>query len=132
MKIFLVYIGTFIGTSIIDALWHVFFFGQQYSVLTPPLLIPEILSRILFVTALVFMILYKTEGHPTMQAATITGSVTGILAISLYGLTNYALHTWSLELSLLEIVIVIPAMTLLIWLTCQNWGALFGKSKGVN
>jgi len=115
MNMLLVYVGTFIGASIIDALWHVVLFGSMYRVLTPPLLVPEILSRILFVTALVFMVLYKTGGHPKMRESTMIGAVVGILAISIYGLTNFALHTWSLELALLEVV----------------WGPIAGALYGV-
>lgn len=78
MRIFLVYVLAFIGTSIIDALWHIVFSGPRLSVI----------SLLLIVSTIMFIVLYKTKGRPTIKEATLMGSVAGILAISVRAFEN--------------------------------------------
>ncbi len=89
MRIFLVYLLAFIGISIIDALWHLVLFGKQYGEWLRPIgLLPRFFSELLIVSAIMFIVLYKTQGHPKLGEAVLMGSIAGILAISVNGLVN--------------------------------------------
>jgi len=73
-----------------------------------------ILSQVLVVTCIVFLVLFKTQNVSYLEAALI-GAIAGILAITVYGLTNYALFKdWSLKLAVLEVI----------------WGPILGASSG--
>jgi uncharacterized membrane protein len=125
--IFLVYLLSFIGISIIDALWHLVLFGKQYSQWFAPVarmvdgklalqLTPGILSQLLLVAATMFLVLYKTGGHPKLYQGALIGAACGILAISVYGLVNYALiNNWGLEITILEVL----------------WGPMIGALGGM-
>jgi uncharacterized membrane protein len=73
------------------------------------------LSQVLVVTSLVFLVLYKTQ-KGTMAEAALVGAVAGVLAITVYGVTNYALFKdWNLSITILEVV----------------WGPILGCLSGV-
>lgn len=84
MRIFLVYLLAFIGTSIIDALWHLQWFQ-------PTALFPKIVSQFLIVASIMFIVLYKTQGRPKLPEAALMGSVAGILSISVYAFEKIAI-----------------------------------------
>jgi len=74
-----------------------------------------ILAQVLVVTCIVFLVLFKTQKVNYLEAALI-GAIAGILAIAVYGLTNYALFKdWSFKLTVLEVI----------------WGPMLGASSGV-
>jgi hypothetical protein len=81
MSLFLVYLFSFIGTSIIDALWRVFFLPHVSWV-------SGIFSDFLMVAATMLIVLYKTQGRPKILESVIMGATCGILAISVNGLMN--------------------------------------------
>ena len=64
--------------------------------------------------ALVFLVLYKTQ-KGTLAEAVLVGAVAGILAITVYGVTNFALFKdWTFVLTILEVV----------------WGPILGGLSG--
>lgn len=125
--IFLVYLLSFVTISIIDAVWHLVLFGKQYSQWFAPVArmvggkldlqyIPGILSQVLIVAVMMFLVLYKTGGHPKLYQGALIGAACGMLAISVYGLVNYALiQNWGLEITILEVV----------------WGPILGAFSGM-
>ncbi len=124
--IFIVYLLSFIAISAIDALWHLVLFGKLYSQWFAPVarmangqmnlqLIPGLLSQLLLVATTLFLVLYKTGGHPKLGEGALIGAACGILAISVYGLVNYALiNNWGLEITILEVL----------------WGPIIGACGG--
>ncbi len=79
-------------------------------------LIPGLLAQLLLVATTLFLVLYKTGGHPKLLQGALIGAACGILAISVYGLVNYALiHNWGLEITILEVL----------------WGPMIGALGGV-
>jgi len=63
-----------------------------------------VLSQVLVVTCIVFLVLYKSQ-KVNYQEAMLIGAIAGILAITVYGVTNYALFKdWSLKLTVLEVI----------------------------
>lgn len=127
MNIFLVYLLSFIGTSIIDALWHLVVFGKQYGEWFAPVArmvngqiavqwLPGVLSQLLIVSSIMFVVLYKTKGRPKMTEAALMGSIGGILSVSVYGLVNFSLiNNWGLEITILEFI----------------WGPMMGVASGI-
>lgn len=127
MNIFLVYLLGLLGTSILDAFWHLVLFGKQYREFFQPVaktvdgnislqLLPGVLAQFLVVSSIMFIVLYKTKGRPTIREAALMGAVAGILAISVYGLVNLSLiNHWGLEITMLEFV----------------WGPIFGAISGI-
>jgi len=125
IRYFLVWLLSFAFTSLIDAIWHLGIFKKAYSEGIKPLArmsgdkmainpFAGILSQVLVVTCIVFLVLFKTQRVNYLEAALI-GAIAGILAITVYGLTNYALFKdWSLELTVLEVI----------------WGPMLGASSG--
>ena len=125
--IFVVYLLSFVAISIIDAIWHLVLFGKLYSQRFAPVarmvdgkldlqLLPGILSQLLLVAATMFLVLYKTGGNPKLGAGALIGAACGILAISVYGLVNFALiNHWGLEITILEVL----------------WGPMIGALGGV-
>lgn len=99
-----------------DALWHLVLFGTLYSQWFAPVarmvdghmslqFVPGFLSQLLLVATTMFLVLYKTGGHPKVGVGALIGAACGILAISVYGLVNYALiHNWGLEITILEVL----------------------------
>jgi len=126
IRYFLVWLLSFAFTSLIDAIWHLGIFKKAYSEGIRPLArisgdkmainpFAGILSQVLVVTCIVFLVLFKTQKVNYLEAALI-GAIAGILAITVYGLTNYALFKdWSLKLTVLEVI----------------WGPMLGSSSGV-
>jgi len=124
--IFVVYLLSFIAISAIDAVWHLVLFGKLYSQWFAPVarmvnghmslqLIPGLLSQLLLVATTLFLVLYKTGGHPKVGEGALIGAACGILAISVYGLVNYALiNNWGLEITILEVL----------------WGPIIGACGG--
>jgi uncharacterized membrane protein len=125
-RYFLVWLLSFAFTSLIDAIWHLGIFKKAYSEGIKPLArmsgdkmainpFAGILSQVLVVTCIVFVVLYKVQ-KVNYQEAMLIGAIAGILAITVYGLTNYALFKdWSLKLTVLEVI----------------WGPILGASSGV-
>lgn len=73
-----------------------------------------IFSQVLVVTCIVFLVLFKVPRVNYLEAALI-GASAGILAITVYGVTNYALFKdWSLKLTVLEVI----------------WGPMLGGFSG--
>jgi uncharacterized membrane protein len=126
IRYFLVWLLSFAFKSIIDTIWHLGIFKKAYSEGIKPLArmsrdkmvinpLAGILSQVLVVTCIVFLILFKTQKVSYLEAALI-GAIAGILAITVYGLTNYALFKdWSLKLTVLEVI----------------WGPMLGSSTGI-
>lgn len=83
--IFLVYLLSFVAISVVDALWHFVLLGQQLQ------LFPWVISQLLFVVTTMFLVLYKTGGHPKLYQGALIGVACGILSVSVYGLVHYAL-----------------------------------------
>ena len=125
-KYFLVWVVTFVFMSLVDALWHVVIFGKVYSKGLMPMVrmsgekmvfnIPAVvISQVLFVTGVVFLVLYTVQGINFVQAG-LVGAFAGILAISVYGITNYAVFKdWNLTLTILELI----------------WGPIIGGVGGI-
>ena len=125
LRYFLVWLLSFAFTSLIDAIWHLVIFKKAYSEGIKPLArmsgdkmainpISGILAQVLVVTCIVFLVLYKVQ-KVNYQEAMLIGAIAGILAITVYGLTNYALFKdWSLNLTVLEVI----------------WGPILGASSG--
>ena len=121
----LLWLGAFVFTSAIDALWHLALFGRPYKEGLRPLArmaggkfafkgAAALLSQALVVTAVLLLVLIKSEGASLATAALI-GALAGVLAISVYGVTNYALlKDWGLTITLLETV----------------WGPIIGGCSG--
>ncbi len=124
-RYFLVWLLSFAFTSLIDAIWHLGIFKKAYSEGIKPLArmsgdkmainpFAGILAQVLVVTGIVFLVLYKVQ-KVNYQEAMLIGAIAGILAITVYGLTNYALFKdWSLKLTVLEVI----------------WGPILGASSG--
>jgi len=126
IRYLLVWIISFAFTSIIDAIWHLGIFRKAYSEGIKPLAritdgkitlnAPAgIIAQFLVVTCIVFLVLYKVQDGHFLDAA-LVGAIAGILAIAVYGVTNYALFKdWSLKLTVLEVI----------------WGPILGGLSGV-
>ncbi len=124
-RYFLVWLLSFAFTSLIDAIWHLGIFKKAYSEGIKPLArmsgdkmainpFAGILAQVFVVTCIVFLVLYKVQ-KVNYQEAMLIGAIAGILAITVYGLTNYALFKdWSLKLTVLEVI----------------WGPILGGSSG--
>ena len=124
-RYFLVWLLSFAFTSLIDTIWHLGIFKKAYSEGIKPLArmsgdkmafnaFAGILSQVLVVTCIVFLVLFKTQKVNYLEAALI-GAIAGILAITVYGVTNYALFKdWSLKLTVLEVI----------------WGPMLGGFSG--
>ncbi len=121
----MLWLGAFVFTSAIDALWHLVLFGRPYKEGLQLLArtaegkfvfrrAAALLSQALVVTALLALVLIKSEAA-TPAAAALIGALAGILAISVYGLTNYALlKDWGRTITVLEII----------------WGPILGGLSG--
>ena len=115
IRYLLVWIMSFAFTSIIDAIWHLVIFKKAYIEGLKPLArmsgdkivlnpLAGVLAQVLVVTCIVFLVLFKAGKGHFLEAALI-GIAAGVLAISVYGVTNYALFKdWSLKLAVLEFI----------------------------
>jgi uncharacterized membrane protein len=117
---------SFIFTSLIDATWHLVIFKRRYVEGIKPMARmngdkisfrpgPGLLSQVLVVTSLVILVLAAAkDGTPWL--AVLVGALAGVLAVSVYGVTNYALFKdWNLTLTVLELI----------------WGPLLGGLSGL-
>jgi uncharacterized membrane protein len=115
---------SFVFTSAIDALWHLVLFKRSYSDGLKPMARqkdgkiilkggPGLLAQALVITCLILLVVLAAKGSFLLSAA--VGSLAGILAISVYGITNYALlKDWSLTMTVLEVI----------------WGPILGGLSG--
>jgi uncharacterized membrane protein len=125
IRYLLIWLCAFVFTSAVDALWHIGIFGEAYVTGLKPmarmkgdkmafLSSPGLLAQALIVSGFVFLVLYKAQ-RGTLGEAVLVGVFAGILAISTYGATNYALFKdWNLRLTILEVI----------------WGPLLGGLSG--
>jgi uncharacterized membrane protein len=121
----ILWLGAFVFTSAIDAFWHLALFGRPYKEGLKPLArmangrfafkgAAALLAQVLVVTSVLLLVLLKSEGA-TLAAAALVGALAGILAISVYGVTNYALlKDWGLGITVLETI----------------WGPIIGGCSG--
>lgn len=125
LRLILFFVICFIVISIIDAFWHLLIFGKIYLKELKPVLnrqngeiivrnIAAFFSQVLVVLSIIFLILYKRD-NTTAADGTIIGSAAGTLAITVYGLVNFALiKNWSPVVTVLEII----------------WGPIIGGLSG--
>lgn len=126
LRYIFLWILAFLFTSAIDAVWHLVIFRKPYSEGMKPLArmtwdkmvlkpVPGLLAQILVVTCIVVLVLYGMQKGLLWEAALI-GALCGILAITVYGFTNYALlKNWNMTLTILEVV----------------WGPILGGLSGI-
>ncbi|MFC2157468.1 DUF2177 family protein, partial [Acidobacteriota bacterium] len=124
-RLFLLWIASFVFTSAIDALWHLGIFRSMYSEGMKPIArmsgekmafksFPGLMAQILVVTCIVALVLFKAPNGRIWDAVFI-GALAGILAITVYGFTNYSLmKDWNLSLTVLEVI----------------WGPFLGSLSG--
>ena len=126
LKYLWLWLGSFIFISAVDAVWHLVLFGRLYKENFQPVARMKngqldlngpagLLSQILVVSMLIFLVLYKRD-QLSYQDSFLIGAAGGVLAITVYGLVNFALiKNWGLTITLLEVV----------------WGPLLGGLGGV-
>lgn len=126
MKYILLFISSFIFTSLIDVVWHILLFGsiyQQRIKQVAPMVdgqlaiksVPGLLSQVLVVSMLMVLINYQRPELRLMDGL-VVGAAAGVLAITVYGLVNYALiKNWTLDITILEVV----------------WGPILGGLSGL-
>jgi uncharacterized membrane protein len=122
----LLWVLSFAFTSVIDAAWHLGIFRKAYTEGIKPLARMSgdkmafngpagIISQIMVVTCIVVLVLYKAQPG-TLGGAFLVGALAGVLAISVYGITNYSLFKdWGLTITILEMV----------------WGPILGGLSGI-
>ncbi len=125
LRLALLWAASFVFTSLVDAIWHLGIFRGIYSAEFKPLArmsgdkmafraFPGMMAQILVVSCIVALVLIKAA-HGTFWEAVLIGALAGVLGITVYGFTNYALmKDWSLSLTVLEVV----------------WGPLLGGVSG--
>lgn len=125
LRLGLLWVASFVLTSLVDAIWHLGIFRGIYSAEFKPLArmngdkmvfkaFPGMMAQVLVVTCIVALVLIKASDGVLWEAV-IIGALAGILGITVYGFTNYALmKDWSLSLTVLEVV----------------WGPLLGGISG--
>jgi len=124
----LIWVIAFVAIGALDALWHLVVFKKKYEQGLDPLLprqstdkqsmrgIPAIVAQIVVVTAYVALVAIIVSLGGGMDAAALTGTIAGILAISVYGLVNRGLiKDWNKTITLLEVI----------------WGPIIGTAAGV-
>lgn len=124
-KIFLLWIITLILFSLADGLWHFVIFGRAYKEDFRVLAFIEndriifrkvygFLAQLLLISCLVILIFLLDPAN--IKISMLVGALVGLLAITVYGLTNYALiKDWSFRLMVLEVI----------------WGPLLGAWGGL-
>ena len=122
----LLWVLSFSFTSAIDAAWHFGLFRKAYTEGIKPLArmnegkiafngLAGLLAQVMVVTCIVILVLYKA-GQGTFGGAALVGALAGILAISVYGVTNFALFKdWGPVITVLEMI----------------WGPILGGLSGV-
>lgn len=127
LKYLLVWLITFVAVSVLDALWHLVLFKNLYLEGLRPVArmqdgqlamkgLPGLLSQVLVITAYMVLVLYKAPDDMNALDAAIVGAAGGALAISVYGLVNYALvDGWGSTITILEVI----------------WGPLIGAISGL-
>jgi uncharacterized membrane protein len=122
----LLWVLSFAFTSAIDTVWHLVIFRKAYIDGIKPLArmsgnkmafnaLAGILSQVMVVTCIVVLVSYKAlQGG--FGAGFLIGALAGVLAISVYGITNYALFKdWGLRITILEMI----------------WGPILGGFSGL-
>ncbi|MGB4704776.1 MAG: DUF2177 family protein [Candidatus Saccharicenans sp.] len=116
---------TLVLVSLVDALWHLVIFGRAYREDFKALAILQndrivfrtfygVLAQLVMVSCLILLIILRDPEEVKISA--LVGALVGLLAITVYGLTNYALiKDWSPRLMVLEVV----------------WGPLLGAWGGL-
>ncbi len=127
MKYLLSWVIAFALVSAIDGVWHLLIFKNRYRAGIERVAnvkngkvafkgISALISQILVVTSIMILVLMVIGLGGSYQQAAIVGALAGTLAISVYGLVNYALiKNWSLDITILEVV----------------WGPIIGASSGL-
>ncbi len=117
---------SFVGISVVDALWHLVLWGRTYredirkvaSVVDGKLVLNTasgLLSQVLVITALVVLAALQFRSSAPTLHAVIACAMGGILGISVYGLVNHWLiRNWSGAMTVLEVI----------------WGPLIGAFAG--
>ncbi|HEK86114.1 MAG: DUF2177 family protein [Candidatus Saccharicenans sp.] len=113
LKFILLWLLTLILFSLADAVWHFLIFGRAYKEDFKVLALVEkdrivfrkfygFLAQFVLISSLILLVLLcKPEN---LKISVLVGLLVGLLAISVYGLTNYALmKDWSFRLTRLEI-----------------------------
>jgi len=113
LKMVILWVLTLILFSLADAVWHFLIFGKAYKEDFKPLALMEgekiifrkvwgFLAQLLLVSSLIILVLMK---NPTsLKDSVLVGFLVGVLAITVYGFTNYSLmKDWSFRLTLLEV-----------------------------
>ncbi|MGC9057365.1 MAG: DUF2177 family protein [Candidatus Saccharicenans sp.] len=113
LKFILLWLLTLILFSLADAVWHFLIFGRAYKEDFKVLALVEkdrivfrkfygFLAQFVLISSLILLVLLcKPEN---LKISVLVGLLVGLLAISVYGLTNYALmKDWSFRLTQLEI-----------------------------
>jgi len=113
IKFILLWILTLILFSLIDGLWHFVVFGRAYKEDFRVLALVEqdrivfrkawgFLAQFVLVTSLILLVLIRNP--ESLKISVLVGALVGLLAVSVYGLTNYALmKDWSFRLTVLEV-----------------------------
>lgn len=120
------YLVSFTFTSLIDVVWHILLFGKIYAKRMQDIApmqqgqmaikaIPGLLSQVLVVSMMLFLVSYG-QADSNLKTGALIGAAAGVLAISVYGLVNYALvKNWTLDITILEVV----------------WGPILGGLSGL-
>lgn len=126
IKNIILFISAFIFTSLVDIVWHVLLFGNTYKKGLEKIAnvtdgnmklkaLPGLLSQVLVVSSISFIVLYKNTNNDYLSAF-LLGAACGTLAITVYGLVNYALiKNWGLDITILEVI----------------WGPIIGGLSGL-
>ncbi|MDI6848604.1 MAG: DUF2177 family protein [Candidatus Saccharicenans sp.] len=125
LKFIWLWVITLALVSLVDALWHLVIFGRVYREDFKALAILRndrivfrtvygFLAQLVLVSCLVLLVILRDPARAKISV--LVGALVGLLAITVYGLTNYALiKDWSPRLMILEVV----------------WGPLLGAWGGL-
>jgi len=112
LKMVILWVLILILFSLVDAVWHLVIFGRAYKEDFKPLALVQgekivfrkvwgFLAQLFLVSSLIILVLMKNPA--SLKDSVIIGFLVGVLAITVYGFTNYSLmKDWSLRLTLLE------------------------------
>jgi uncharacterized membrane protein len=126
LKYALLWAGSFIAVSAVDALWHLVLWGKVYSadirrvaaVVDGKVVFHNasgFLSQVLVITAFVVLASLHFHSDAPVLKGIVACMMGGILGISVYGLVNHWLiRDWSVAMTVLEVV----------------WGPLIGAFAG--
>lgn len=122
----LLWVASFLGISVVDALWHLVLWSGTYRadirkvaaiVDGKPVFhnFSGLLSQVLVITAFVVLASLQFQSGAPVTRAVVACAMGGILGISVYGLVNHWLiRDWSAAMTVLEAV----------------WGPLIGAFAG--